>query len=80
MSLRAGKEEAVELTETQRLVLIQASQREDGNVCPTWKLRGATQTSVLRSLERKGLVEQLPWPPGPRITRITDAGRKAIER
>jgi hypothetical protein len=80
------------LTDSQLVILSTAGRRDDGMVLPlpkSLKLQGAAGTHVLKSLLKKGLLEeQLPgntamvWrdsKDGQRLTlAITDAGRQAI--
>jgi hypothetical protein len=55
------------LTDTQRVILSAASQRDDGTVLPlpdTLTLNKGTATSVLKGLIKKGLIAERPAPAG----------------
>ena len=77
------------LTDTQLLILSTAAQRDGGSAFPLVKLRGGAVNHVLRSLLKKGLLDEQPaahdaaaWresKDGQRLMLvITDAGRQAI--
>jgi DNA-binding MarR family transcriptional regulator len=80
------------LTDTQLVILSTAGQRDDGTVLPlpkSLKLQGAAVTHVLKSLLKKGLLDERPagnpaevWresKDGQRLALIiTDAGRAAL--
>ena len=80
------------LTDTQLIILSTAGQRDDGTVLPlpkSLKLQGGAVSHVLKSLLKKGLLDEQPagnnaaaWresKDGQRLTLvITDAGRQAI--
>lgn len=62
-----------QLSLTQFKVLSLAASRERGNVCPTTNIHAASQKTVLRALEKKGLIYWDNYAP-----RINEAGRAAI--
>ena len=64
-----------ELSEAARKVLKRAAGRERSNICPIVdaNVHAATETTLVRSLVRKGLVTMHCG-----IPRINDAGRAAI--
>ncbi len=64
------------MTATQRRLLRDAAAREDGNVCPTYGLRGAAQSAAIASLARLGFVRRVTKPYI--LTHITEEGRIAI--
>jgi hypothetical protein len=71
------------LSDTQRVILSAASQRDDGAVLPlpqTLKIKGGAIDKVLGSLKAKGLIDHLGVPRGddPPPLRITRAGLEAI--
>jgi hypothetical protein len=71
------------ISDTQRVILSAASQRDDGAVLPlpeTLKLSGGALTKVLGSLKAKGLIEHQGVPRGdePPPLCITRAGLEAI--
>jgi hypothetical protein len=71
------------LSDTQRVILSAASQRDDGAVLPlpeSLKIKGGAVNKVLGSLEAKGLIGHQGAPRGddPPPLRITRAGLEAI--
>ena len=71
------------LSDTQAVILIGASQRDDGAVLPlpeTLKIKGGAVDKVLGSLKAKGLIDHIGAPRGdnPPPLRITRAGLRAI--
>ena len=69
------------LTDTQLVILSAAAQRDDRAVPPlpkSLKTRGGATTSVLRSLVKKGLLEEKPGAPGGETWRETEDGRRMI--
>ena len=83
----------MQLTDTQRITLSAAAQREDGAILPlptSLKARGAAVTNLVNSLHKKGLVAEQPASPdaaawreaqngGRMMLVITDAGLRAID-
>jgi hypothetical protein len=73
----------IKLSDTQRVILSAASQRDDGAVLPlpeTVKIRGGAVDKVLGSLKARGLIDHLGTRRGdnPPPLRITRAGLEAI--
>lgn len=78
------------LTDSQLLILSQAANREGGRILPitNTRLNKASQTRVIKSLLKKGFVEEIPMKPGDEPWRenkglaytliIAEAGLKAI--
>jgi hypothetical protein len=71
------------ISDTQRVILSAASQRDDGAVLPlpeTLKIKGGAVNKVLGSLKAKGLIDHQGTPRGddPPPLRITRAGLQAI--
>ena len=79
------------LSDTQLVILSNAAQRDGGGVLPPpkrLKVKGGALTSALKSLIRKGLVEEVPAPPDAQVWResedtrlmltISSAGLEAI--
>jgi Protein of unknown function (DUF3489) len=79
------------LSDTQLVILSNAAQRDGGALLPPpkrLKVKGGTLTSALKSLIRKGLVDEVPAPPDAAIWRksedtrlmltISSAGLEAI--
>lgn len=69
------------LSEAAIRILQHAAGRPDGNPCPTFGIRGASQTAILESLERRGMLQRPPEDPRgvrARPYSITDAGRSFL--
>lgn len=66
------------LSDTQLVILSNAAQRDGGTVLPPpkrLKIKGGALTSVLKSLLRKGLVEEVPAPPDAPVWRESEDRR-----
>jgi predicted transcriptional regulator with HTH domain len=64
-----------DLTDTQRLVLAAALEREDRCIYPiTAPIQGGAVATVARSLLKRGLVEEVPAAHGTKVWRNHDAG------
>ena len=67
------------LTDAQLVILSAAAQRDDGGVLPlpkSLKVNKGTATTVLKTLLKKGLVEEHPAGPRTEVWREDDAGHK----
>jgi hypothetical protein len=69
----------IEISQAQFRVLWYANKRPRGNLCPIFGIHAAAQTSLIQSLDRKGLIE---WSAEPFISIpfISDEGRAALVR
>lgn len=69
------------LSDTQVVILSNAAQRDGGAVLPPpkrLKIKGGALTSVLKSLVRKGLVDEVPAPPDAEAWRSDEDGRRLM--
>lgn len=69
------------LSDTQLVILSNAAQRDGGAVLPApkrLKIKGGALSSTLKSLIRKGLVQEVPAPPDAPAWRDDDDGRRIM--